>query len=149
MTPPGTHSRDHAKLLWQRIPSEVKDSSPELKDLWEIGKKLWKREFAAVYSLAQSPSWPPHLEPIVTSLIGKYTSYQLSRDFFSSNHTLWNHYKVHPAIVPSPLTNTPLALHVPWLYLLLPTPRYGWSIFKLLLLWCESITASSCIQCPL
>ena len=64
--------RDHAKLLWQRIPSEVKDSSPEIKDLWEIGKKLWKREFATVYGLAQSPSWPAHLEPIVTSLIGKH-----------------------------------------------------------------------------
>ena len=75
MIPLDIPSRDHAKLLWQRIPSEVKDSSPELKDLWEIGKKLWKREFAAVYGLAQSPSWPSHLEPIVTSLIGKFFIY--------------------------------------------------------------------------
>ena len=75
--------RDHAKLLWQRIPSEVKDSSPELKDLWEIGKKLWKREFGAVYGLAQSPAWPAHLEPIVTSLIGKcIRTHRLSRKDF-------------------------------------------------------------------
>ena len=64
--------RDHAKLLWQRIPCEVKEANPAIKDLWEIGKKLWKREFAEVYSLALTPSWPTYLEPIITSLVGEF-----------------------------------------------------------------------------
>lgn len=67
--------RDHAKLLWQRIPTEVKDSNAEIKELWEIGKKLWRREFPDVYSLAQSPSWPSYLEPIVSSLLGQCELY--------------------------------------------------------------------------
>ena len=62
---------DHAKLLWQRIPSEVKQSNGELGELWEIGKRLWRRDFAGIYELAKNPSWPPHVAPIVSNLVGK------------------------------------------------------------------------------
>ena len=67
-----THTmyRDHAKLLWQRIPASVKQSNQEIGELWEIGKRLWKREFPAVYELVKNPTWPPHLEPIVSGLVG-------------------------------------------------------------------------------
>jgi len=63
--------RDHAKLLWQRIPKSVKQSNGEIPELWEIGKRLWRRDFAAIYELAQNPSWPHHLAPLVTSLVGE------------------------------------------------------------------------------
>ena len=62
---------DHAKLLWQRIPKTVKQSNTELGELWEIGKRLWRRDFAAVYALARTPSWPPHLAQLVSTLVGK------------------------------------------------------------------------------
>lgn len=65
------HCSDHAKLLWQRIPKSVKQSNGEIPELWEIGKRLWRRDFAAIYELAQNPAWPPHIAPLVTSLIGK------------------------------------------------------------------------------
>ena len=64
-------SRDHAKLLWQRIPQDLKSSHAEIGQLWEIGKCLWRRDFAAVYDLAKNPTWPEHVAPIVANLIGK------------------------------------------------------------------------------
>lgn len=68
-----THSyRDHAKLLWKRIPPALKLAHPELGRLWEIGKRLWQREFEAVYGLVGDPAtWPEYLLPMVTSLVGK------------------------------------------------------------------------------
>ena len=62
---------DHAKLLWKRIPKAVKQSNGEIGELWEIGKRLWRRDFAAVYEPAQNPAWPPHIAPLVASLVGE------------------------------------------------------------------------------
>lgn len=62
---------DHAKLLWQRIPKSVKQEHKEISELWEIGKRLWRKEFAAVYELTRNPKWPSHLEPLVTSIVGE------------------------------------------------------------------------------
>lgn len=62
---------DHAKLLWQRIPPTVKQEHKEISELWEIGKRLWRKEFAAVYELTRNPKWPSHLEPLVTSIVDR------------------------------------------------------------------------------
>ncbi|XP_064388862.1 COP9 signalosome complex subunit 8-like [Halichondria panicea] len=62
---------DHAKLLWQRIPESMKQDSREIGELWEIGKRLWRRDFSAVYELAKNPEWPPYLESIVSGLVAK------------------------------------------------------------------------------
>lgn len=62
--------RDHAKLLWKRIPGSVKVSNPEIGELWEIGKKLWKREFPDIYPLIDNTVWPPHVVPLLSQLIG-------------------------------------------------------------------------------
>lgn len=43
----------------------------ELSDLWEIGKKLWKHEFSAIYELAKKPHWPDYLASLVSALVGK------------------------------------------------------------------------------
>ncbi len=48
----------------------MKQDSNEIGELWEIGKRLWRRDFSAVYELAKNPAWPPHLEPIVSGLVG-------------------------------------------------------------------------------
>lgn len=67
--------RDHAKLLWQRIPEAVKTASPELGRVWGIGKCLWQRDFASVYSLAAAtPPWPDYIAPIIASLVGQLGS---------------------------------------------------------------------------
>lgn len=43
----------------------------ELSDLWEIGKKLWKHEFSAIYELTKKCHWPDYLVPLVSALVGK------------------------------------------------------------------------------
>ena len=82
-------SRDHAKLLWQRLPVETKQvyivdrctdiltayvttqNNSELSNLWEIGKKLWKHEFSEIYELSKNSQWPEYLLPLVSALVGK------------------------------------------------------------------------------
>ena len=82
-------NRDHAKLLWQRLPMETKQvytvgrctviltrffttqNHSELNNLWEIGKKLWKHEFSEIYELAKNTQWPEYLAPLVSALVGK------------------------------------------------------------------------------
>lgn len=67
--------RDHAKLLWKRIPGSVKVSSPEIGELWEIGRRLWKRSFSEIYSLIEKGTWPPHIEPLLSQLNGNCSVY--------------------------------------------------------------------------
>ena len=62
--------RDHAKLLWKRIPGDVKISNPEIGKLWELGSKLWTHSFTEVYSLIKETTWPPHIVPILVMLNG-------------------------------------------------------------------------------
>lgn len=62
--------RDHAKLLWKRIPGTVKVNNPEIGDLWEIGRKLWRRSFPEVYSLIKNRTWSPYIVSILTQLNG-------------------------------------------------------------------------------
>ena len=64
-------SRDHAKLLWQRIPEEMKQLHEVLGQLWAIGKELWRKDFPAVYKLARTGAWPDLVAPLVESLVGK------------------------------------------------------------------------------
>ena len=75
---------DHAKLLWKRIPETVKQSNGEIAELWVIGKRLWRRDFAAVYEPAQNPAWPPHIAPLMTSLIGEWRVNVSPRLYFPS-----------------------------------------------------------------
>ncbi|XP_065886865.1 COP9 signalosome complex subunit 8-like [Dysidea avara] len=60
---------DHAKLLWERTPPEIKETYTELGGLWEIGKKLWKHEFSEVYQTARKHSWSDAIRPLVSALI--------------------------------------------------------------------------------
>ncbi|XP_003387711.1 PREDICTED: COP9 signalosome complex subunit 8-like [Amphimedon queenslandica] len=65
---------DHAKLLWKRIPGDVKVSHPEIGKLWEIGTKLWIHSFSDVYSLIKDTTWPTHIVPILAMLNEKIRS---------------------------------------------------------------------------
>ncbi|XP_027197722.2 COP9 signalosome subunit 8 [Dermatophagoides pteronyssinus] len=76
----------NAKLLWKRIPNEIKQSNPEIQAVWNVGVKLFKRELSDIYSLVDSVEWPLHLKNIMNcikeatrnrmlNLIGKAYSY--------------------------------------------------------------------------
>ncbi|XP_056634453.1 COP9 signalosome complex subunit 8 [Diorhabda carinulata] len=52
------HQNDlcNAKFLWKRIPNSVKTSTPELANIWAVGKSMWKRDFPAIYQ-ALNVTW--------------------------------------------------------------------------------------------
>lgn len=58
----------NAKFLWKRIPALTKGTSPELKEIWQIGKLLLQRKSSLVYPLIDAYQWPPFLANIMTEL---------------------------------------------------------------------------------
>ena len=66
---------DHAKLLWKRIPGSIKGSNPEIPCVWEVGKRLWRREFSEVYPLIEQRQWPQNIAPILYQLRGIITMF--------------------------------------------------------------------------
>ena len=41
-----TNDNINAKLLWKRIPENIKLTHNELKALWEVGKCAWKHDYS-------------------------------------------------------------------------------------------------------
>ncbi|RWS28488.1 COP9 signalosome complex subunit 8-like protein [Leptotrombidium deliense] len=58
----------NSKFLWKRIPANLKQESPELKAIWEIGKKLWEKNISCIYGLIDSCQWPVYLSNIMKEL---------------------------------------------------------------------------------
>lgn len=57
----------NAKFLWKRIPSNVKESNPELGKIWAVGQKFWNREITGFYTLLEE-DWPEHVKPIMSAI---------------------------------------------------------------------------------
>lgn len=64
--------RPNAKLLWKRIPNEIKQSNSEIQAVWNVGVKLFKRELSDIYALVDSVEWPLHLNNIMNCIKGLY-----------------------------------------------------------------------------
>ena len=62
--------RPNAKLLWKRIPNNIKSENKELSHIWEIGVKLWNRELPAIYPLLSAYEWPNHLKNVMKCIGG-------------------------------------------------------------------------------
>jgi COP9 signalosome complex subunit 8 len=62
--------RPNAKLLWKRIPSNIKSENSELSAIWQIGIKLWNRELSQIYSLLKDYEWPNHLKNVIKCIGG-------------------------------------------------------------------------------
>lgn len=59
-----------AKFLWKRIPEETKNDNAELSLIWSVGKALWKKDHAEVYTVIGScPAWPNHLKNIMNLIV--------------------------------------------------------------------------------
>lgn len=55
-----------AKLLWKRIPTDIKEANEELSIIWQVGKLMWKKSYAEIYPVINScPTWPNHLKNIM------------------------------------------------------------------------------------
>ena len=49
---------------------DVREENNELKQIWEIGKHMWNRQYADVYQAIQTFSWPQPLGGLVQILKG-------------------------------------------------------------------------------
>jgi len=59
----------NAKMVWKRIPSELKSDSAEFDKLWNIGKKCWSHDYSGLFTeLDKNQEWNPYLKPLMTSL---------------------------------------------------------------------------------
>lgn len=55
----------NAKLLWKRIPGNLKEETAELKAIWEVAKALIGRQFSEVYGLLKAYEWPTYIRKIM------------------------------------------------------------------------------------
>ncbi|KAL3283157.1 hypothetical protein HHI36_006309 [Cryptolaemus montrouzieri] len=47
----------NAKYLWKRIPSQIKESNPELGHIWSVGQYMWKKDYPSIYNALNSVTW--------------------------------------------------------------------------------------------
>lgn len=59
-----------ARLLWKRIPDQIKTTNNELALIWTVGKLMWKKNYSEIYSTINScPVWPNHLKNIMKLIL--------------------------------------------------------------------------------
>ena len=46
-----TNDLCNAKLLWKRIPADIKTSNEELQAVWEVGKAMWRHDYSGKVDL--------------------------------------------------------------------------------------------------
>lgn len=63
--------RCNAKYLWKRIPATAKASHAELGLIWNVGQKMWLRDFPGVYQTL-SVDWSDNVSQIMAAVLGKY-----------------------------------------------------------------------------
>lgn len=63
-----TNDLQNAKLLWKRIPKDVKTNSDDLKAIWQIGTSLLKRKSSEIFGLIDGYEWPNFLLNIMKEL---------------------------------------------------------------------------------
>nr|CAG4644359.1 EOG090X0F3A [Lepidurus arcticus] len=57
----------NAKLLWKRIPGNVKTAEPMLSQIWTVGQNLWKKKPAETFA-ALRKDWSEQLKPFMELL---------------------------------------------------------------------------------
>ncbi|KAF6157858.1 hypothetical protein GIB67_003758 [Kingdonia uniflora] len=62
---------DNARFLWKIIPSGIKESQPEVVEVWKIGQKLWVRDYAGVHEAIRGFNWSPEVQGVVSVFSGK------------------------------------------------------------------------------
>lgn len=74
-----------AKFLWQRIPTTVKEETPELGKIWNVGKSMWAKDNPGVFANLQG-DWSDLVRPIIEQIIAAYRgdSFQLVSSAYST-----------------------------------------------------------------
>jgi len=63
-----TNDLPNAKLLWKRIPANLKEETVELKAIWTIARALLERKLSEVYGLLKAHEWPTYIRNIMACL---------------------------------------------------------------------------------
>ncbi|XP_010527435.1 PREDICTED: COP9 signalosome complex subunit 8-like [Tarenaya hassleriana] len=62
-----------ARFLWKTIPTNIRESRPELTAAWNVGQKLWTHEYASVYEAIRGYDWSEEAKDIVAAFSDLYT----------------------------------------------------------------------------
>jgi COP9 signalosome complex subunit 8 len=75
----------NAKFLWKRIPQSVKTATPELTQIWQVGQKMWVKDFAGTYE-ALNKEWSETVKPFMDAVRDSHRqrSYKLVSLAYSS-----------------------------------------------------------------
>ena len=79
--------RNSARYLWRRIPPSVKAANVELVAVWRIGRALWSKNYAEVYSAIRDFSWSDPAKSLVQLLEGSFATLSLSIERFAAEHS--------------------------------------------------------------
>ncbi|BFZ15442.1 hypothetical protein BsWGS_18480 [Bradybaena similaris] len=56
-----------AKFLWKRIPQSIKQSNPELANIWLVGQKMWLKDYSGIYEASQK-EWSEDVKQILLAV---------------------------------------------------------------------------------
>ncbi|KAH7575676.1 hypothetical protein ACOSP7_004480 [Xanthoceras sorbifolium] len=62
-----------ARFLWKSIPSAIKENQPQVVAAWNIGQRLWTRDYAGVYEAIRGFEWSEEAQPLVAAFSELYT----------------------------------------------------------------------------
>ncbi|KAM9305821.1 COP9 signalosome complex subunit 8 [Gastrophryne carolinensis] len=59
---------NNARYLWKRIPPAVKSSNAEIGWIWEVGQRIWLRDFPGIYTAIAAHQWSENIQPIIEAV---------------------------------------------------------------------------------
>ncbi|XP_059648121.1 COP9 signalosome complex subunit 8 [Cornus florida] len=62
-----------ARFLWKSIPSAIKEGRPEVVAAWNLGQRLWMRDYAGVHEAIRGYDWSLEARDLVASFSELYT----------------------------------------------------------------------------
>lgn len=59
---------NNARYLWKRIPQPVKSANAEIGWIWDVGQKIWQRDFPGIYSSIAAHQWSENIQPVMEAV---------------------------------------------------------------------------------
>ncbi|KAM8933770.1 COP9 signalosome complex subunit 8 isoform 2-T2 [Pelodytes ibericus] len=59
---------NNARYLWKRIPPSIRSANAELAGIWEVGQRIWQREFPGIYASIAAYQWSENIQPIMEAV---------------------------------------------------------------------------------
>ncbi|XP_075067989.1 COP9 signalosome complex subunit 8-like [Mixophyes fleayi] len=59
---------NNARYLLKRVPPAVKSANAELGWIWEVGQRIWQREFPGIYAAIAAHQWSENIQPVMEAV---------------------------------------------------------------------------------